>query len=149
MARGVAYNLGLRDGASLVAGGFDPRTRKVTPVSTPDLMASGTWATAGTFQALFNAKAAAPAAPGPAEYLIIGGTVSPDGSVAQLDPGYRVISAFPGAPSDAAGTHCLRFGDSAAADYCFSPLFLDPANATVTGGFEVRRRFRRARRGWR
>jgi hypothetical protein len=111
MARYVAYNLGLPD---------------------PD------FARADTFQALFNTRAIAPPAGESIEYLIIGGTLTPDGSVAQLAPGYRVTSALPGAPSDPAGTHCLRFSGGASADYCFSPFFLDSADSQGIGGFEIK-----------
>jgi hypothetical protein len=111
LARGIAYNLGLGDGD---AG----------------------WLAPATFQTLFNTQALAPAtAQASAEYLILGGTLTPDGSVAQLDPGYRVISSRPGAPSDPNGTHCLRFSGGDAADYCFTPFFTDPTGA---GGFEIK-----------
>src|SRR5439155_117574 len=96
------------------------------------------WFAPETFQTLFQAQALAPAsARASAEYLIIGGTLTPDGSVAQLDPGYRVISSRPGAPSDPNGTHCLRFS-SDAADYCFTPFFTDSDSPTGLGGFQVK-----------
>ena len=101
-------------------------------------MTAAAWLAPETFQTLFQAQALAPAtAQASAEYLIIGGTLTPDGSVAQLDPGYRVISSRPGAPSDPNGTHCLRFS-SDAADYCFTPFFTDSDSPTGLGGFQVK-----------
>jgi hypothetical protein len=136
LAASVAGNLGLRAGASAGPGGFDIKAAKVVPGSTPDLMTGG-WPSVATFQGLFNANAASPSKSEPADYLVIGGRVSADGS-AQLDPGFRVNSSFPGAQADPAGTHCLRFSGGAAAEYCFTPFFPDAADPSGAGGFVVK-----------
>ncbi|HTM47752.1 MAG TPA: choice-of-anchor D domain-containing protein [Bryobacteraceae bacterium] len=136
LAAAVARNLGLRADASAGPGGFDIRAAKVVPGATPDLTAGG-WPSVAAFQGLFYANAASPPKSEPSDYLVIGGRVLPDGS-AQLEPGFRVNSSFPGEPSDPAAAYCLRFSGGAAADYCFTPFFPETAEPAGAGGFEVK-----------
>src|SRR5262249_32870589 len=131
--------------------GFDPKARTVVSPDTLDLGDPffGLWPSPQTFLTLYNAKVTAPTpaaasasfnrrAAAPTKYLVVGGTVARDGSAAQLDAGYRVVSAIPGAPSDPNGTHCLRFSGGAPMDYCFTPLFGDFTDPALTGGFAVK-----------
>jgi hypothetical protein len=90
----------------------------ISPDSYVNLMFSDTWKRPASNTAQGKEAPSASAA----QYLLVSGTVWRDGSVAQLDPAYRVTSGTPGAAPDPNANHCLRFSGPAGAlaSYCFT-----------------------------
>jgi hypothetical protein len=135
LANSLAYKQIMADsGARVGTGAFDPKTERVVPSTSLELSSGGAWPSASTYSKLFVPiyDPVATKSVTTTEYLIIGGTVIPDGSLATLDPGYRVNSVG-SAPSNPAGSHCLRFSGGDSADYCFTPFYVDGI-----GGFAVK-----------
>ncbi len=72
-----------------------------------------------------------------ANYLLVSGTVSRDGSSGQLDPVEHITSAVAGTASDPAGTYCVRQIDAKtqSQDFCFGPNYYDIDGNQLSQGY--------------
>jgi PKD repeat protein len=122
--------------------GFDPSTSEVVPADKFDVMTycsppgSNIWVSAFTFAKLFDgnlqplddpnaggssAARGARTSHAPADYLVITGSASSDGSAGEIDSAFRVTSALANPISDPFGNYCIHFSDDVGflGKYCF------------------------------
>ncbi len=125
---------GNKDTATIDAQGWDVTNDQVMPEKKKDLMSycasptSNLWMSEFTYDKIFYrlAPVTSFALRSAADYFVVSGSAKADGSGGTLDAGYVVTSAQPTDAAGAEATHCIRFNDSPANDWCVRLGFADP-----------------------